>query len=284
MLGLVERAFAEPMPDFTAWRALSARLRPIVRRRTDAECDRRLGALATGGDRAEAFDLVWRHLVADGGAVIRRAAVEADFDAAITDWVLDASGPLLVVLDRRLIQRWLAGDPRAGNHLGARLRAVVYARVHRVLRRRGETGAAVDDAAQEAWLHVTSALSSWRPDGGTSLENWVGTATERATRTRVRDASRLKRGGDVIRVSLDDAFALPSDALDPEESARLAAAAAAIEAAARDAMSSRARAMAEALLDGRSVDEVAAAFGVRAGQVYKAKAALKKVSQQVLDL
>lgn len=279
---LIERAFAEPVPDFVAWRALSARVRPIVRARTDAECARRLGAVATIGDRDEAFDIVWRHLIADRGAVLRRCAATPDLDAALDDWTLDVLGPLLVVLDRRLIQRWQAGDARAGDRVARRLRAVVYARVHRVLGRGLVTADAIDDAAQDAWIQVTRALPGWRPDGGTSLENWAGTAAERAARSLRRDARRLKRGADVVKAPLDDARAVAADALDPEESARLAAAVAAIDAAARDALSPRTLAMAHALLDGRSVQAVAEAFGVRANQVYKAKSALKKVVEQVV--
>ncbi len=278
---LVERAFREPLADFSAWRALSARVRPRVRRRTDAECDRRLGAVAGSADRAEALDLIWRRLIADGGRLLACCAARDDFDAALDDAVLDLLGAALAVLDRRLVQRWQAGDARAGNHLARRLRAVVYARVHRVLGRRGWGSADVDDAAQDAWLQVTRAIESWHPDGGTSLENWVGMATERAARTRLRDAGRQKRGRDRIHRSLDDAAAVASAGPGPEEAMRMSFAVEAIDAAARDALSDRSLRMAYALLEGRPVAEVAEAFGVAANQVYKARSALKKVSTRV---
>lgn len=279
---LLARAFAEPVPDFAAFRALSLRLRPRVRRLTDAECARRLGPLAGPGDRAEAFDLVWRELIAARGAALWACAEADDFDAALDDRIRDDLELRLRVLDRRLVQRWRAGEARAGNHLAGRLRAVVYARVHRVLGRRGWGGAAADDAAQEAWLRVTGALEGWRPDGGASLENWVGRATERAVRTQLRDATRQKRGGEAIHRPLEAARGVPSSAPGPEEAARMAAAVDAIEAAAREALSPRALAIAEALLDGRPVAEVAEAFGVGANQVYKAKSALKKASLAAL--
>lgn len=278
---LVARAFCAPLADFTAWRALSTQVRPRVRRRTDAECARRLGAVAGPADRAEALDLVWRRLLADRGRLLAGCAASDDFEAALDDLILELIGEVLAVLDRRLVQRWRAGDTRAGNHLARRLRAVVYARVHRTLGRRGWGEADVDDAAQDAWLQVTRALDGWHPDGGASLENWVGVATERAVRSRMRDAGRQKRGRDRIHRSLDDAAGVASAALGPEEATRMAYAIDAIDAAARDALSERTREMAYALLEGRSVAEVAEAFGVAANQVYKARSALKKVGARV---
>ncbi len=278
---LIARAFREPLADLPAWRALSARVRPQIRRRTDAECDRRLGALAGPADRAEALDLVWRRLIADRGQALTRCAADDDFDGALDDTVLDLLGDVLAVLDRRLVQRWRAGDTRAGNHLARRLRAVVYARVHRVLGRCGWGGTDVDDAAQDAWLQVTRALDGWHPNGGTSLENWVGVATERAVRTRLRDAGRQKRGRDRIHRSLDEAVAVASRGLGPEEATRMSYAVEAIDAAARDALSDRSLRMAYALLEGRPVAEVAEAFGVTPNQVYKARSALKKVGTRV---
>ena len=74
---LIERAFREPLADFVAWRALSARVRPRVRRRAEAECDRLLGALAGSAGRAEA-------LPDPEGRIILPSAVAYADDGSVT--------------------------------------------------------------------------------------------------------------------------------------------------------------------------------------------------------
>lgn len=278
---LVEQALAEDA-SLTTWRAVSLRLRPAVRAQTDREVRRRMGPCATEADHAEGFDIVWRALIEPPSPALQQWPRAESLDDWLEAWAGDAARARLRILDRRLAQRWRAGDARAGNRLYERLRAVVYARVTRVLRPRGWPVEAMDDAAQEAWIRLSDAIDSWRPGGGSSLENWTGLAAERSARSLARDRRRLKRGRDAAPVALDDAPAPVDGALTPEESARIVSAVTAIESAARAQMSPQALGVALALLQGRSVAEVADAFALNANQIYKATAALKKLAVQVM--
>jgi len=240
-----------------------------------------MGPVATEADRAEARDLVWRMVVGEKGLGLRAWDGQGTLPAYVDDRARASVRIGLRVMDLRLIQRWQRRHARAGDQLERRLRAVIYARVRRVLLPAGWHHDAIAEAACEAWLKVVPATLRWRPDGGTSLENWVGQSVERAAKSMIRDANAAKRLG------LDVPLATVSERTDPgpnpEEAARQASFVAEAERRASGQMSTTAFTVAIDILRGASIDAVCADRGVSRNYVYKAMAALKQVMHAVAD-
>lgn len=85
-----------------------------------------------------------------------------------------------------LIAATLAGDPAASRAFVRALRPIVQARVARVLLRFGggeRVRQEVDDLTQEVFVSLFAeggkVIRDWRPDGGLSLENFVGLVAQR---------------------------------------------------------------------------------------------------------
>lgn len=274
---LVRRAFVGTPTDLGAYRVVYPLLRPVADRVADDDVAHRLGRVATESDRAEARDLLWRAIVAE-----LRADVGCDGTGSPVDWARDRARALarttLRVLDLRLIQRWQQGDARAGDQIERRLRAVIYVRAKRVLVPAGWNRDAVAEAACAAWTKVVPALRRWRPDGGQSLENWVGVSVEHAAQSMLRDAAAAMRQGIEVPSSGDEDFReRPDPGPTPEEAARRADFAERLSALARAHLSETEYAVVVDDLLGASLDEIIDKHEVSKNFTYKARAKLKRL-------
>lgn len=278
---LIRRAFVDTPTDFRAWSRLRRWLRPLTDRIAEADVERRMGKVATEADRAEARDIVWRAVLGEKGAGLRAWDPRGSLPEHVEDHARASARLDLRVMDLRLVQRWQGGHARAGNQLELRLRAVIYARVRRILLPAGWGRDAITEAACEAWLKVVPSLLRWRPDGGTSLENWVGHSVERAAKSMLRDANAAKRQGD--EVPLDESDDRPDPGPSPEETARRQAFAARVTVGAVDGLSQTERDVIADDRRGVSLDVICQRHGVKSNFVYKARAKFKVLAWRLLD-
>lgn len=281
---LIRRAFVGSPTDFRAWSQLKRWLRPVTDQIADSDVERRMGKVASDADRAEARDIVWRAVLGEKGAGLRAWDGRGSLPDHVEDRARASARLDLRVMDLRLVQRWQGGHARAGNQLELRLRAVIYARAKRVLLPAGWGRDAIAEGACEAWVKVVPALLRWRPDGGTSLENWVGQSVERAAISMIRDANAAKRQGQ--EVSWDDAgpsHECPDPGMTPEEAARWERFVSRIAVAMVDGLSQKERDVITDDQRGLSLDEICRRHDATRNFVYKARAKFKQLVWRLLD-
>jgi RNA polymerase sigma-70 factor (ECF subfamily) len=88
-------------------------------------------------------------------------------------------------LDELTLERAQRGEPAACTALVKCYERVVFAVVSRMLAPSGRR-AAVEDVAQETFLRVFRALSSWDPRGGAKLSTWILTIATRIALNELR--------------------------------------------------------------------------------------------------
>ncbi len=193
-------------------------------------------------------------------------------------------------LDRAFLQRALAGEETALGRLVERLTPVVQARVARALLRAGRGAGPrlrqeLKDLVQEVFLALfdrrARILTTWDPERGLSLENFVGLVTERQVISILRSGKRDPwREDPTLDSELDGA----SPEISPE--------AAAVSKQALEQLLERLRAALSPLgfrlfellyLHERSVSEVERATGLSSAAVYAWRSRLRRLARSLLD-
>lgn len=177
--------------------------------------------------------------------------------------------------DSTLIQHALAGREAARQQLLRRLAPVISAHVRRAMTREVQAlfGASTGwDIVQQVWLVLLRAkgrqLLAYDPTRGASLETYIGRITDREIDNEVQRARAKKRGGDWIKIPLED-LPVASHAPNPERQTVDADLAARLSAHLMATLPTRGQLIFRLLFtDECTADEVALTLGVKRQVVY----------------
>ena len=161
-----------------------------------------------------------------------------------------------------LVQACIAGDRAAQQELFRAYREGVLRLVWRLLG--GRCADDIEDAIQEVYVAFFRSLPSWR--GACSLETWLCRVGTRVCMTQLR--RRYRRSERVALRASPQVLAAVADAADsPQVQAESAEAAAQVHAALERLAPERRTALVLYEMEGRSLEEIAAAMGSSVGTV-----------------
>ncbi|MCC6555981.1 MAG: sigma-70 family RNA polymerase sigma factor [Polyangiaceae bacterium] len=186
-----------------------------------------------------------------------------------------------------MIRRAIARDPQAVRALVDALTPVIRARTARVLRRRGyrrDVRQELLDLTQQVFLALLAdggcLLRSWDPARGLSVVNFVGLVAEQITAAALRGSRG--RGLHEELVAPEELDREVESSRSPERIVASTEALGVVLRAVRDRLSARGLSLFQSLfVEGRSIEEVAAANGMSVAAVYAWRSRLGRLVESI---
>jgi RNA polymerase sigma-70 factor (ECF subfamily) len=195
----------------------------------------------------------------------------------------------MIELNRELVAKSIARDPRAERQVVDTLLPVVRCRVGRLLRRKGGAGSRdvreeTKDLSQQVFTALFAreghVLRQWDPDRGLSLLSFVGLVAEREVGAILR--SRRRSPWTETPTADDDLEQSADSRRGPEQVAAARELAASFREAAQAELSEQGRELFDLfIMEGRTIDEVCAETGMSADRAYAWRSRLGRLLERV---